>query len=285
MLALVFIVAVSLIITGLANWALNDLNNTAVFSSSRSLQNAAQSATEVAVQSIRYAPLISATLNASPPSYCWGSGPSSELATTEFTSVPFSGGAYIAVWCSTAWNPSSFNTRVVTFSTCLADALPSGTSPATVASAATACAANPTLQVIVTFSDYPTGSTGAPTQGTCFTFCGTTKTINNWVWSPTVPTVTLPISPSAGSVAGGTTVSINGTGFVSGSTVSFIQESGGIPTNSNVVVTSPSVSINSSTSITAVAPAVTAAGTYYVIVTTPTGSTPTTDAGPIFVYS
>ncbi len=291
-LALVFIVAVSLIITALATWALNDLNNTAVFSSARSLQNAAQSATEVAIQSIRYTPLISAsvtpnTLNASSPSYCWGNGPSSELATTDFTNVPFSGGAYVAVWCSTAWNPLSTNTRVVTFSTCLAGALPSDGSPPTsaVTTAATACAANPTLQVIVTFDDYPPFVTGAASLGPCATYCGSTKTVNNWVWSPTVPSVTLPISPSSGSVAGGTTVSITGTGFVSGSTVSFIRESGGTPTLSNVVVASSSISINSSTSITAVAPAVTAAGTYFVIVTTPTGSSPYSGAGPIFTYS
>ena len=50
------------------------------------------------------------TQNASPPVACWGSG-----ATSGLTSID---GYSMNVWCSTVWNPTSGDTRVVTFSTC-----------------------------------------------------------------------------------------------------------------------------------------------------------------------
>ena len=118
-LALVFLIAVGGIVGALANWATNDLNNTAKFTSARSLQYAATSVTQTAIQSMRYAPLLSTaqglqTLNASPPSYCWGTGGNSSLTTVEGTTSE-----NMTVWCSTVWTPTSGNTRVVTFSTCL----------------------------------------------------------------------------------------------------------------------------------------------------------------------
>src|ERR1700722_2354621 len=111
-LALVFLVVVGAIVGSLATWTMNDLNNTSHFTSARSLQYAANSATQVAIQSIRYNPLLGTdqTLNASPPSYCWGNASSPALAPIDVDNF--------AVWCSTEWNPSSSNTRVVTFSTC-----------------------------------------------------------------------------------------------------------------------------------------------------------------------
>lgn len=85
------------------------------------------------------------------------------------------------------------------------------------------------------------------------------------------PTVSS-IAPSSGSAAGGTTVTINGSNFTSGSTVSF----GSTPATNVTVV--------SSTQITAQAPAGTAGNTVDVTVTNSTGTSSTSSADQ-FTYN
>ncbi|HEY5104760.1 MAG TPA: IPT/TIG domain-containing protein [Acidimicrobiales bacterium] len=264
-LALLYLVAISLILSALASWVTNDLNNSSRFSSARSLQFAANSATELAIQNIRYAPLLSAgqTLNASPPRYCWGSGPTSQL--TGSNSV---NGIGVEVWCSTAWAPASANTRVVTFSACL-----SGVNSST-------CASNPSLQAVVAFDDYPPG-VSTPNSGVCATYCGTGLTIDSWLWSPQTPTVSS-INPPSGAVVGNTTITISGTGFVNGTTVNLIQETGATPSPANVLLEASGVVVVGPTTMTAVVPTVTSGASYFVTVTTPAG---TSAYGPIFTYS
>jgi hypothetical protein len=182
-LALAYLVVVSVIVLSLTSWASNDLNNTGKFTSANSLQLAATSATNVAIQSIRYAPLLSAgqTVNAAPPTYCWGSSaPSQILIDSGGTGNPLA----IDVWCSTQWDPlnAAGATRVVTFSTCL-DTLPDVPTAGQINAAAQACAANPLLRAVVTFDDYPSAGS-APIQGVCFVFCGQGMTLTNWDWSP-----------------------------------------------------------------------------------------------------
>ncbi len=273
-LALLFLGSVGLVVGALASWTTNDLNNTAHFASARSLQFAASSATETAIQNIRYTPLLltTQTLNASPPSACWGTSPSTPSTVT-------SNGSTMAVWCSTVWTPTSANTRVVTFSTCVSTM------------SASACALTPYLQAVVTFDDYPSGVVSAPSGAQCVAYCGTGITVNSWLFSPTVPTVTA-ISTSGGgaggSITGGTTVTITGSGFVSGaSTVNFVEESGGAPASDNTVLPASNVVFNSSTSLTAVSPEVIEGTTYFVTVTTPTGTSAYTynGTGQIFTYS
>ena len=84
------------------------------------------------------------------------------------------------------------------------------------------------------------------------------------------PTVTS-LSPSTGSSAGGTTVTIHGTGFASGAAVYF----GSKPASS--------VTVNSSTLVTAVSPSGTAGGVVKVTVTT-TGGTSADTAAASFTY-
>lgn len=165
-LALIFLVTVGGVIGVLADWATNDLNNTTAFVSTRSLQYEASNATELAIQSIRYTPLLATTQNASPPAPCW-SGTSSDVSTPEGTTNDT-----MAAWCSTVWTPSSASTRVVTISTCVSSE-----------SAAT-CAANPYLRAVVVFDDYPPG-VSAPNPNACAVYCGTGMTVNSWRWSPT----------------------------------------------------------------------------------------------------
>ena len=265
MLALLFLVAISLVLTAMASWATNDLNNSSRFGSARSLQFAANSATELALQSIRYTPLLSPgqTLNTSPPSYCWGSGPTSEL--TGSSSVD---GVGVEVWCSTVWTPASADTRVVTFSTCLAGV------------SASACALNPVLQSVVAFDDYPPG-VSTPNNGVCAVYCGTGLTIESWLWSPDAPSVSS-INPTSGAVIGSTTITLTGTGFVNGTTVNFVEETGSTPSSANVILEATNVVVAGPTSLSAAVPTVISGASYFVTVTTPSG---TSAYGPIFTYS
>ena len=260
-LALVFLMIGTIVIGALTGALTNDLSNSNTFKSVRSSQYAARGATNFAIQSMRYTPLLltSQTLNASPPSYCWGSGPVSTFQAID-------GVSGVTVWCSTAWNATSAQTRVVTFSTCLSSSI----GPAQ-------CAQNPFLQVVVTFDDYPSGIS-APTTAACVTYCGSSMIVDSWLWSPAVPTVmgigvTGDPSPS-GPITGGTSVTITGSGFVAGTAVNFIEESNNVPTNDNMVLPVPvaNVTVNGPNWITAITPAVTEGSTYYVTVTTPTGT-------------
>jgi hypothetical protein len=264
-LALVYLVAVSLVLLALASWTTNDLSSTSVFASSRSLQYAANSVTETAIQSVRYTPLLSTgqtiqTLDASPPNYCWGNGTSNSALVVDNDNV--------TVWCSTVWTPLNVtSTRVVTFSTCLSTV------------SAVACAQNPLLQAVVAFDDYPTGPS-APTSAQCVVFCGTSLVVKSWVWAPVVPTVTS-ISNSSGSIVGGTSFTMTGTGFIQNATsVNFVETNAFA--NYTVTVPASSVTWSRSTSISTVAPPVTAGTSYYVTVTTRGG---TSADGPVFTYS
>lgn len=254
-MAMIMLTAGMIIIATLTYSVTNDLENSRSFVSSRSLEYAESSAVSQAIQTIRYTPLLGTgqTLNASPPSYCFGSGPTSVVSNID-------GGTSIAVWCSTAWDPSSTSTRVVTLSAC-----PSTESAAT-------CSAGPNLRAVVTFDDYPT-KVSSYTTGICDAYCGSSMTVQTWDWSPTVPTITT-LSTKSGPVTGGTTVTVTGSGFVSGATVSFIEESGGSPTANNDVLAGKSVSVTNSTSLTVVTPSIIDGSTYFVEVTTPSGSTP-----------
>ena len=83
-LALVFLVAVSGMVLALAGSTSNNLLNSVHFTATRTVDNAASNAIEVAVQSIRYTPTletggIAQTLNASPPIVLLGVRPDFQL--------------------------------------------------------------------------------------------------------------------------------------------------------------------------------------------------------------
>ena len=282
-LALLFLVVVGLIVGGLASWTANNLSNTVKFQQDRNAQYALSSVSQVAIQNIRYTPLLGTnqTLNASPPSYCWGTTAPSELTVL---------GYQVAAWCSTVWNPTSGSTRVVTVSACLTAVVPD-TNPAK-------CAAAPGLQTIVTFDDYsaqnPTVNPGvciSPPNGTC----GSGMTINSSTIGTVNPTVSLIQSPAEGPAegpaTGGTVLTVTGTGFVPNSsgcspagtacstTVNFVHATA----SANIVIPAIGVTVNSDTSLSVTTPPATTVGSYYVIVTTPVGSSL---SGPtaLFIY-
>ena len=81
------------------------------------------------------------------------------------------------------------------------------------------------------------------------------------------------ITPTSGLVGGGNAVTITGTGFFNGATVNFVEESGGTPVSPLVTLAATYVSLTGPTSITAVSPPVTSAGTYFVTVSSLTAGT------------
>ena len=163
-LAFVYLTAVSITVLALAGWSSTNLHETTRFASARQLQDAARSTTELAMQNIRYAPQLNSTQNASPPVACWGNGATSGLSNID--------GYSMNTWCSTVWQPTSGNTRIVTFSTCDASVT------------AAACAASPYLQVVVTYDDYPPGGAAA-VAGPCtdWNWCGQGMTVDSWIWA------------------------------------------------------------------------------------------------------
>jgi hypothetical protein len=284
-LALIMLTVGMLIVGGLTFAVSNHLAASTRFRNARSLQYAARSATDLAIQNIRYTPLLatstaaSSTLNASPPVPCWQNAGDTATVSAVYA---VDGIPQMDAWCSTQWTPTSAETRTVTISTC--------PDPHNLLNASQ-CEAQPYLQAVLSFDDYPPG-VSIPTSTQCVTYCGTGMTTDNWVWSPTVPAVT-GLSPGTGTISGGTSVTITGSGFVgtpgaSDSSVNFIQESGGAPTPypGDQVITIPAsqVTYTSSTSLTVVAPSVTSGTTYFVTVTTPTGNSPM-GAKDVFTYS
>ncbi len=267
-LALVFLVTVSVIVGALTDWVTNDLMNTASFNSTQTLNSSATNAVTLGVQSIRYTPLLyntstlaDETLNASPPSYCWGSGPSQAFN--------------MNVYCSSVWNPTKAATRKVTVSACPISRTAPVTGTASWTAAQRSCAAAPLLQAIVTFDDYPPTGVSGPSQVQCVTYCGSTLTVNSWNWTPTIPTVTN-VTGLTGSFDGGQPIVITGTGFTSGMTVNFVDSNPLAQVNNQTtqqIVPATNVSFVSSTQINATSPGVTTLANYYITVTTPGGQT------------
>jgi hypothetical protein len=274
-LALIFLVVISLVVGALASWTANNLSNTVKFQADRSAQYALSSASQVAIQNIRYTPLLAPnqTLNASPPSYCWGQAQPTQTAGTvsELTVL----GNQVALWCSTVWN-SSAATRVVTVSACLTSAVPtpaSGSSLTSIQAAAAQCAATPGLQTVVTFEDY-SASNPTVNPGVCLSppngSCGTGVTINSATSGLTNPTVTA-LSSTQGPVTGGTTLTLSGSGFMGGTSAPVVNF---VATNasSNIVLQGTNVTVNSDNSLTVSTPPATTVTSYYVIVSTSSGS-------------
>jgi hypothetical protein len=291
-LALVFLVVIAMMVGGLASWTANNLSNTLTFQQERTAEYSLTSGTQVAIQSIRYTPLIGTnqTLNASPPTYCWGSGADS-YGGTAYPPSPESNTVNVEVFCSTVWNPTSAATRVVTISACLQSVLTGPTPAAT-------CALNPGLQTVVTFDDYSPSNPNV-NQGICVTTCGYGMTINSSTSKTAAPVVSGLSTPSTGPVypaAPNTSLTITGSGFVSGSlpcanvnpvpacgenTVAFVSTNTGAVLNISLPAT---VTAATATSLTVTIPASTVVTSYYVVVTTPSGSS-ATGSQAVYTYT
>lgn len=288
-LALVFLVVISVIVGALTEWTTNDLANSANFTTTQNVSNAASNAVNLAIQNIRYHPQLytsvnntttDLTLNSSPPSYCWGSGPSSQYIDPNSNNMN--------VYCTTVWNPTEANTRQVTVSACPVSWSASWTT------AQTTCPQTPLLQAIVTFDDYPQG-VSAPSDVQCVVYCGSAMTINDWNWDPVVPEVTgvTGLAPTQfDTFNGGQPITITGSGFTNGATVNFVNSNPlaqlqSTPTQQvQQIVPATNVVVNTTTqTITAVSPAVTTLANYYITVTTPGGGTSLVLPSALFIYT
>lgn len=172
-LALVFIVAISLVVLALANFSANSLKNTTNFARARAMDYSASGVMQAAMESESSTP-IPATLPTqnvqTTTSYCW----------TPTTSVSIGGvptnvsaltidNQQMVVWCSVDENLQSVNTRVVTFYTC------------PTSQTATQCVAAPFLEAVVSYDDYPPGGASMMTAQ-CTTTCGQGLTVDAWNW-------------------------------------------------------------------------------------------------------
>lgn len=197
-LALIFMVVSSLTVLALATFATTSLTASTTFLSVSQMQSAARSTTNLAIANMRYTPLIGKgqTLDATPPSYCWGSSaPSSQTFSFRNGSATNVNTVTMAAWCTTTWDPQSSQTRIVTIDTC----------PAT--QNVYACESNPYLQTQVTFDDYPLGVHSGAVSTECNIYCGQGITIDYFNWSTSnatqlansiTVTSALPTSPQVG---------------------------------------------------------------------------------------
>jgi hypothetical protein len=174
-LALVYIISISLIVGALADWAMNSLNNTTKFQSASELHFAVSGATNAAIHSIRITPYptnptLTNGIGTTPLSYCWQPPTSTPLGTlaSQVTMDNYT----VAVWCTTNINLAQPSTRTVTFYSCL-NTLTS-----------IQCQGNPLLKAVVIFDDYPAGG-GALLTAQCNLLtvqCGDGQTLGSWSW-------------------------------------------------------------------------------------------------------
>ena len=183
-LALAYILAISLIVGALADWTMNDLNNTTHFNSTSQLHIAVSSVTNLAIQNIRYTPDPSNPANSisTPLGPCWNPGTGSP---TNVSQWPIDGYT-VAVWCTTATAFAIDKTRTVTLYACLSS-LTSGSSQSAISTAMANCSNSPLLTAVVVFDDYP--AQGAPGQTVQCNSplglgqCGEGMNLQSWIWS------------------------------------------------------------------------------------------------------
>jgi len=168
-LALVYIISVSMVVLALADWATSDLHNTAAFNSATESHLAYSGAMNSAIQAIRYTPDPSATPTPNTPTpttpgTCWvpASGTVSQLALDGYT---------VNVYCTTTENLPLQVTRTVTLYACLSTFTE------------TQCLANPELSAVVQFDDYPGGGGIRMTSQCTPPACGYGETLVSWTWN------------------------------------------------------------------------------------------------------
>jgi hypothetical protein len=137
-LGMIFLVVISMTIASLANWTMNDLNNTRAFTAARNTTYSATSVANVAVQSI--------TSGFTPPANngeCWAPASGGPTGVSQL----LNDGVTVAVWCS-----MNQTTQVVDLYACVST-LTAGSSAGTINSAESACeTASSKLRVVVYLS-------------------------------------------------------------------------------------------------------------------------------------
>jgi hypothetical protein len=203
-------------------------------------------------------------------------GTSPAVTTLAATAVVSTGATLNGVNANTAATDSSFWVSTSTFSTASSAALPSGvfSTPSLGALAPDAAFSSPLSSVAGVLPVTPnttyyfaawTNIGGTWQHGAVMTFTTAEAT------APVAPVVSS-VSPSTGTTAGGTVVTITGVGFTGETAVKF------------GTIAATGVVVNSDSSITATSPATSTAGVANITVTTPVG-TSVVNEGDRFVYS
>ena len=257
-LALVFLVAVSLVIMSLAQLAGNNLVATVQFDNALTMKSWANSVANVALQNVRYN-FATNTLEASSPVPCWGSSTSASLQDSSSNSS-----LTMSAWCSTTWNPFSPVTRVVTVSVCLGGIT------------AVECANRPLLEVVAAMNDYPNqfgpANCEPGTAQTSTSTCGTGMTIQSWIFNLTLPTVSV-VSPSLSATCSGDLVTVTGSGFSNATDVTIYVDQSPYPSGPYPALSATSISVsNGGGTVTACAPSEPTGTSAFVAVTTPVGT-------------
>lgn len=254
-LALAYLVLISIVVAALTTWVSNDLNNSSKFSSANSITAAASGMTDLAIQYVRYNPLISNDQAVAPATSqlvaCWGG--------TSLKLIPVIDGEQVAVWCTTSWTPLVATTRTVTFYAC----------PISITANNCAAPDNALLTAIVVYDDYPPApARSAPIQDLCTVFCGEGMTIQSWQWGASssgnvtgvAASMTFSNEPSdtnaLSSTQAAVTVEDSSGNAVAGDTVSIIQQSGpscGTPPAQGPCITSSSSTLTAITNTSGVA--------------------------------
>jgi hypothetical protein len=160
-LALIFIVVVAVLVGAVSDMAINDLSNTTHFNSATALDYSASGVADLAIQSVRYAPIPNGSLVP-----CWGSsGLSEETINT---------GTTVAIWCDSASHAGSSQSRVVTMYAC-------NNNPGQNATASS-CQANPLLTLVEAYDDYSATGTDTCTTNPGPATCGFGASTLVWTW-------------------------------------------------------------------------------------------------------
>jgi len=167
LLALIFMVIVALMVTGLLAWSGNDLKQIAAFNREHAQTYAVDGAMNIAIESVRYSSTGCPTRSAGSSKAGLSIFVSSSNATNR-----------VNVWCYTVSQPWSKDSRIVTLWACPAVSSTANLGNCTM-SAPTGIS-HPYLTVQVTFDDY-SGPTLA--LNACQGACGTTMSINSWTFS------------------------------------------------------------------------------------------------------
>lgn len=181
-LALAYIVAISLIVGALADWAMNDLNNTTKFSSNGELHTALSSVADLGIQNIRYNPIPTNPLDKASTANgnCWT--PTTAPLVSQYLIDSYT----VQVVCTTYTHFESDATRTVTVYACLSTLNASSTAGAISTAIATGCENSALLTAVVVFNDYPTQ--GAPGQTVQCNSplglgqCGEGMKLTSWTW-------------------------------------------------------------------------------------------------------
>ena len=252
------------------------------------MNSSATNAVNLAVQNIRYTPLLytsvnstttDLTLNASPPNYCWGSG-----------RIP---GVQHERVLQHVWNPTSANTRQVTVSRLSRRANRPGDRHRLVDGRADQLPAAASAAGHRHLRRLPPTGVSATEPRPVRRVLRQRHDHQHWNWTPTVPTVTGVVGASPGTFDGGQPITITGSGFTAGATVNFVNfdplaqvQSTPDPPSADRPGHERQRERRPPRRSPRTSPAVTTLANYYITVTTPGGGTSLVNSRvALFVYS